>query len=288
MILRRPAVAGTFYPRGESECRALLDRCLEDAPTPSDTGAAAVAGIVPHAGWVFSGPTAGRVFTALRGPKPPRAFVLFGAVHVWGVRKPALYPAGAWWTPIGPVEVDEELAREVRDAAGDHLIVDADAHEGEHSLEVQVPFVRRLFPDARIVPVLVPPGPDVVPVGTRVGQALVGRDDVVVVGSTDLTHYGPRYGFTPQGTGAAALRWVRETNDRRMIELMQALRAEDVLPEFERHHNACGPGAIAATVAAARARGVPAGRLLQYTTSADVRPEWGREDFVGYAGVVFP
>jgi hypothetical protein len=188
---------------------------------------------------------------------------------------------------MGPVEVDAELAAEVLRAASPELVADAEAHEGEHSLEVQVPFVRLLFPQARIVPILVPPGKDAVPLGERLGALLADRADVVCVGSTDLTHYGPRYGFTSHGTGTGALRWVREENDAAMIARMTRLEAEEVLPEFHERQNACGPGAIAATVAAARARGSREGTLLHYTTSADVKPAWGREDFVGYAAMLF-
>jgi hypothetical protein len=213
--------------------------------------------------------------------------VLFGAVHVRGVRRPALYPEGAWWTPVGTVEVDADLAREIGEAAGAHLASDPGAHDGEHSLEVQVPFIRRLFPDARIVPILVPPGEDAVPLGERVGALLAGREGVAFLGSTDLTHYGPRYGFTPVGSGPEALRWAKEENDRSMIDLVRALRAEEVLSDFRRRHNACGPGAIAAAVAAARAQGAREVSLLEHITSAEVRPEWGGEDFVGYAGIVF-
>jgi len=284
--LRRPAVAGSFYPRGAEETRRLIEECLAGAPSPP-AGKRPVGGIVPHAGWVFSGPTAARVFHSLSGPLRPRTFVLFGAVHVWGVPRPALYAGEPWWTPLGPVEVDLELARDLGEAAGEHVIQDDEAHDREHSLEVQVPFLRFLFPEARIVPILVPPGLDAVPLGTRIGKRLAGRDDVVTLGSTDLTHYGPRYGFAPQGTGPAALDWVRGTNDRAMLDLMRGMRAEEIVPEASRHQNACGAGAIAATVAAARARGAADVSVVDYTTSADVRPEWGRENFVGYAGVLF-
>jgi AmmeMemoRadiSam system protein B len=280
--MRHPAVAGMFYPRSESECRRLLDECLANAQAPQE---AAVGGIVPHAGWVFSGPTAAKVIRAL--PSDLRDVVLFGAVHLRGVPGPALYPRGAWWTPLGPVEVDEELGKEICEACGDLLAQDAEAHEGEHSIEVQVPFLRYRFPAARIVPIAVPPCQSAAELGSRIGRTLAGRPGVAVLGSSDLTHYGPRYGFAPHGGGAAARKWVREVNDRAIIDVMLDLRADAVLAEFERHENACGPGAIAATLAAARAGGHAHGRLLEYTTSADVRPEWGGEDFVGYAGVIY-
>lgn len=309
MPVRSPAVAGTFYPSDGSSCRGLIDRCRDEAAAgrwrvakadlapPSPVGW--LGGIVPHAGWVYSGTLAAAVFEAIAHPagRPsassapaaatPRAIILFGAVHVWGVRKTAIYPAGAWHTPLGDAEIDTDLAREIAERLGDLADTSAQAHADEHSIEVQVPFVQTILPDVRIVPIMVPPGPDAARVGERLGDLLVDRPDIVAVGSTDLTHYGPRYGFTPKGVGPHSLRWVREENDRRMVDLILKGRAEDVVPEYQNNQNACGPGAIAAAVAAARTRGRASGRLLAYATSLDVRPERTAQDFVGYAGVVF-
>ncbi|MCX5649161.1 MAG: AmmeMemoRadiSam system protein B, partial [Planctomycetota bacterium] len=105
------------------------------------------------------------------------------------------------------------------------------------------------------------------------------------------THYGPAYGFAPKGVGEAALRWVRDENDRRMIDLALRLDAEAAVPEAEARLNACGSGAVAATLAAARELGAVQGYLVHYTTSFDVMKErMGRRGFdaaVGYAGLLF-
>jgi hypothetical protein len=107
-----------------------------------------------------------------------------------------------------------------------------------------------------------------------------------VIGSSDLTHYGEPYGFTPAGSGPIAHRWMQE-NDARILRLIERMNAAEVTDEALRHHNACGAGAIAATVAAAEAMGARHGHLLRYTTSYEVVPE-GRFRFaVGYAGVLF-
>ena len=110
-----------------------------------------------------------------------------------------------------------------------------------------------------------------------------------MVGSTDLTHYGPSYGFIPGGSGRAGLEWARE-NDRRVLDLIEAMRAEDVIEETASRQNACGGGAIAATIAACSAMGATRGICLDYTTSAEMMKEaFGRsaEDAVGYAAVIF-
>jgi len=276
-----------FYPRGQAECQNLLSQCLEDEPAPAELSGRVFAAIVPHAGWVYSGAVAGKVFKAISDRGAPATFILLGAVHSRSVRRPALYARGRWETPLGDVAVDEELADTVSEALGPRLTEDPEAHANEHSLEVQVPFIRRLFSQAKILPILVPSDSDAVALGEGLGNLLKDREDVVVIGSTDLTHYGHRFGFAPQGTGAKAHQWVREENDRSMVQLMGAMKAEAIIPEAHENHNACGAGAIAATVAAARARGIDQGFLLDYRTSQDVKPDPVPSDFVGYAGMIF-
>jgi AmmeMemoRadiSam system protein B len=113
--------------------------------------------------------------------------------------------------------------------------------------------------------------------------------DAAVLGSTDLTHYGPQYDFTPGGTGSGGLEWASQ-NDARVLELIESMEAEKVIAETAAHHNACGGGATAATIAACSAMGATAGRTLKYTTSAEVMREvysQQSDDSVGYAAVVF-
>jgi len=188
--------------------------------------------------------------------------------------------------------VDERLAREILARTDDLLADDPRAHEQEHSIEVQVPFIQQLFPHAKIVPISVAPDSDAPEIGRRVALAIRNLEaDAVCLGSTDLTHYGPAYGFTPKGVGEAALRWVRDENDRRIIDLMLRLDAEAAVLEAEARRNACGSGAVAATLAAARELDAVQGYLVHYTTSYDVmKQRMGRRELdaaVGYAGLVF-
>jgi len=109
---------------------------------------------------------------------------------------------------------------------------------------------------------------------------------IVVVGTTDLTHYGDPYGFTPFGYGPEAKKKMKE-NDARIIELALRMKAADIRKEAQKSHNACGSGALAATVAAAKAMGAEKGQLIEYTTSHDVMAEGEFDMAVGYAGIVF-
>jgi len=252
-----------------------------------------VAGIVPHAGWAFSGQTALMVMKAIESCRRPGTFVLFGAAHRPVTGNP-LFASGVWRTPLGEVPVNGRLADEIlsRGQRADLVEADPSAHESEHSLEVQLPLIQYLFPDAQIVPMIVPGDGKAVALGRLAGEVIRDRQaDAVCIGSSDLTHYGASYGFTPKGMGEAAIRWVRDENDRRMLTLMENLEAEQVVPEARTHMNACGAGAIAATLAAARVLGATRGHVVRYTTSFDVmREKTGREDAsaaVGYPGVVF-
>jgi MEMO1 family protein len=291
MMVREPAVAGQFYPADRTAClRAMA--AMRSPVAEADLPQRPVAGIVPHAGWMFSGATALAVFDAILARRTPQTFVLFGASHTAMAPQNAVFPSGTWQTPLGEIAIDEPLAAEILSAVATLARADPMAHEGEHSIEVQIPFIQHLFPAARIVPILVSRSNQAVSLGRAVGEVIRSMEaDAVCIGSSDLTHYGPMYGFTPKGMGAAALAWVRDENDKRMLDLLAHMDAEGVAPEAKDHLNACGAGAIAATLAAARVLGAPRGHILHYTTSHDVmREEMGRAEFeaaVGYAGVLF-
>lgn len=292
MPVRPPAVAGHFYPESPEQCRRELAHYLAEDAVPGAArrgGSQPVGGVVPHAGWVCSAAVAAEVIRALAGRPDIETFVIFGTVHRPIGTAAAVDPAGAWRTPIGDIEIDEPLARAVIGASP--LLEDnPEAHRPEHSIEVQVPFVQQLAPRARLLPIMVPPHRTSHEVGRVVAEQAraLGRS-VVFLGSTDLTHYGPRYHFTPQGVGTEALKWAKEVNDRRIIERMLAMEPEAVVPEAAAHHNACGSGAIAATMAASRIFGADSADLLRHTTSAEVlATRLGRmDDAVGYAGIVF-
>ncbi|NLG50622.1 MAG: AmmeMemoRadiSam system protein B [Chloroflexi bacterium] len=285
MPVRNPVVAGRFYPAQERACREEVEKYLRQAK-PFVAERYIQGGLVPHAGWTFSAPTAGRVLAALGAQEAPETVVLFGAVHSWGVDRPSMYGSGAWRTPLGELLIDEELADKLRQT-NSGLLDRPEAHAGEHSIEVQLPFIKYLFPDACILPISTPPLPSAVTLGQTVARVVQELDRrVVALGSSDLTHYGPQYGLAPAGVGEPGLEWAKQ-NDARVLDLATRMLPEDVLEEAHAHHNACGAGAIAATIAFAAARGATEGVLLHYTTSHEVMPMGRPTDFVGYGAVVY-
>jgi len=290
MDRRQPVVAGQFYSAGQA-CLKDLDQCLPTEPLDVDLPRPIVAGIVPHAGWVFSGDMAGLVFAAIKQTSEEvNTFVIFGAAHRYLGSRAAVYDRGSWLTPLGEITIDGELSGAI--AKIDCVEVDPGAHKAEHSIEVQVPFIQHLFPSAGIVPIMVPAAPFAVELGEAIGGIIADAKDkhIVCIGSTDLTHYGPQYGFCPAGAGANGLRWAKEVNDREFIDLAVNMESQKLLETAVEKGNACGPGAAAALVAAAAKLGRTKGVLLGHTHSNEVmKVKFGRSssDSVGYAAVVF-
>ncbi len=291
MQTRKPVVAGQFYPGQHDSCVDEVNECLEARALSESLPETIVAGIVPHAGWTFSGSLAAVVFSAIKQQhEKVHTFVVFGAAHGYFGQSPAVYGRGSWITPLGEVAVDEELADAVLSTGP--AVSNPSVHMSEHSIEVQVPFIQYLFAGAKILPILVPPGQQAVALGTSVGQ-IINRDaqkKIVCIGSTDLTHYGPRYGFTPMGTGAEALKWADSVNDQEFIDLALKLDPEGLLASAAENCNACGAGAAAAAIAAAKKLGKAEGLLLAHTNSNEVMlQKMGTigADSVGYAAIVF-
>lgn len=290
MRIREPAVAGQFYPAAGEACRKALDILLEQVPTAAPPNDRLIGGLVPHAGWVCSGAVAAGVLKMCARACTPDVVVFFGGVHRARGRAATIFPDGQWNTPLGSIDIDARLAERILSQT--NLIVDdPHAHEAEHSIEVQVPFLVRLFPDAKFVPVMVPTTPTAHEVGQAVARTLRSYNyNALVIGTTDLTHYGPNYGFVPNGIGVEGNTWAKEENDPPFIELVCSMKYEEVVAEARARRNACSSGAAAATMAACASLGASRGDLLQHTSSAEVLASLRtgeQTDSVGYAGIVF-
>jgi hypothetical protein len=304
--VRHPAVAGTFYPADAGELGALVDGQLGAARPPDEALAAAIAGLagilVPHAGLVYSGRVAAVAWQLLAsippGPEPTAegngaglwgstTIVMLGTNHGAGwLDGVGTWDAGAWRTPLGDVEVDEDLAAAIV-ALGSPFLVDRDAHRSEHSLEVQLPFLSRALPGARIVPLAIGTGTgqSAHRAGNRLGSLLAERRrrgaQITLAISTDMAHYPP----------AAVGTWVT----RELAPLILALeptrlaRREAEIALSGLTGLACGMCGIEPTVvglAALRAMGVRRGIGLAAATSADAGGSSGRT--VGYLAAGFP
>jgi AmmeMemoRadiSam system protein B len=283
MDIRKPMFAGSWYPsdpkRCEKEILAFLDEPLETPPP----GMPLVGGIVPHAGWFFSGSLACRVIHALSRDRAPDVVAIFG-MHL-GVGSPNyIMPDGGWETPFGVLEVENRLAGDlVRQF--DFIVETPISYTQDNTIELQLPFIKYFWGNTKILPVGVSPKEESFQIGTAVVDAAKQLGlSIKVIGSTDLTHYGVNYGFTTHGRGAEALDWVRHENDRRVIEAMLNMEPDKVMKEALANHNACCAGAVATALSAGRHMGAEKSAMIGYATSYDKSPG---DSFVGYVGIVF-
>lgn len=279
---RHADFAGSWYPGTERECvRTIEDFIARSVPCP-ETGML-VGGIVPHAGWFFSGHIACNVISCIRKTYDPETWVVFGR-HLRPSEPFYMMQEGKWSTPLGSLSIDEDLAARV--TSNHEFKIETTRHyASDNTIELQLPFLKYFSPDAMILPVGVPPSSASIDVGAGIAKAAksLGRK-VAVLGSTDLTHYGYNYGYAPKGVGPGAVDWVVKENDRRMVELIVGMDAEGVLKEAALNRNSCCSGAVAAAVSAAGSLGAAGGMELMYATSYDKHKD---SNFVGYVGVVF-
>lgn len=278
MSTRKRSLPRGWYPDSGEECQRQLGEFLAGFSPPKGiwTG-----GVAPHAGWGFSGKAAARVFAALANSNQPMHVVIFGG-HLSGSSDPIVYTEEFWETPLGLQRLDSEVS-------GD-LVMRGWAHPvprgySDNTVEIQLPLVKHFFPNSLVIALHSPASERAIRIGTDIQSLLVEKSSSVVnVASADLTHYGPNYGFTPRGTGPGALRWVREQNDKSLIDKALAMDAKGLLSDAHSMLNTCSPGPIASVIGAQLSRGVRQGHLLEYYTSYDIMPS---SSFVGYAGIIY-
>ena len=265
-MIRNPAVAGQFYPGWAGELREMISYMTE-----KDSEKVDVIGLLsPHAGYVYSGPVAGAVFSRI---KFKDTFVLLGPNHR-GMGKPfSIMTEGSWKTPLGEVPIDKELARAMLKAS-DNLEEDSMAHRHEHSLEVQVPFLQYFKPDVTIVPILLSLANPLVykEIGKAVAEAIKGTgSEAIVLASSDMTHYEPHESA--------------KSKDQKAIEAILDLNADELVKRLgEFKISMCGYAPAVSLITAARLLGAKKAELVKYQTSGETSGDYTA--VVGYAGII--
>ncbi|GBC63317.1 AmmeMemoRadiSam system protein B [Desulfonema ishimotonii] len=283
MSIRPANFSGTWYPDSASACEREIRSFLSEYPSDAAEEETFVGGVVPHAGWFFSGSIACNVIHRLSRGEAPDVVVVFG-MHLHPGSRPCMMTEGAWETPFGELAVAEDLA----DALADRFRFRIETPErfiSDNTIELQLPFVKYFFRSSKVLAIGVPPADQTLDIAysvVEIAEQLGHR--VRVIGSTDLTHYGANYNFAPRGSGAEALDWVCNENDRKFIDALTAMNPAEIIREGLAHQNACCAGAAAAAVAAARKLGAKRARTVAYATSHDKHPG---DSFVGYVGMVF-
>jgi hypothetical protein len=269
MPIRRAAVAGSWYPGTAPALAAAVDRHL--ALATREVGGDLMALVAPHAGLMYSGPVAAYAYRLLRD----RSFdvaVLVGPSHFVGFDGVAMYRAGGFETPLGVAPIDESCAEALRAASPifrDH----PGAHAREHSLEMQLPFLQRVAPDAKILPLLM--GYQTAETARALGDALAVALDgrkALLIASTDLSHYHDA--ATASRLDAVVIDHVTRFD---ADGLQHAL---DLQPE-----HACGGGPLVAVMRAAKLRGARDAVVLDYADSGDVSGD--KSAVVGYLAAAF-
>jgi hypothetical protein len=283
METRKAAFSGSWYPAGASECERQIKGFLDETGVEEIGDGKFKGGIVPHAGWYFSGAIACHVIQRLLQDPQPEVMLIFG-MHLHSKSPCYIMDRGAWETPFGDIAVHTDLACDLA-AHFPFQLETADNCHPDNTIELQLPFLKYFCPDIKIVPMGVPPAKIALDIGRTAARLATDRGVAVrVLGSTDLTHYGSNYGFTPQGIGPGAVDWAKNQNDRRIIDTILVMDPEAVIKQSRQHQNTCCAGAVAAAITAARQLGAEKGIQLAYASSYDKSPG---DSFVGYTGILF-
>ena len=279
MDIRQSYFAGSWYPVSRSSCIEEIKSYIDENIEYGDIKR--VAGIVPHAGWVFSGKVACNVIKILSEAEDVDTVFVLGA-HMGMHDRNFIMREGYWDTPVGELEIDKSITDKLCENF-DFIIETAYSYQPDNTIELQLPFIKYFFKEVRIVPIGISPRKDTFEIIDFILDNFRDKK-LIFLGSTDLTHYGPNYGYTPAGSGQKSVDWVKKENDKKVINYMLKLDENNVIKEAFENRNACCPGAAASAIYAAKKKGVQKGQLLSYTTSYDVSPA---TSFVGYAGIVY-
>lgn len=276
MSVRRPVVAGSFYPAQPDRLRQQIEQCFNHKlgpgrlPSGTRTGRTIHAVVCPHAGYVYSGPAAAHCYLALAEEERPDTVIVLGPNHTgWGTPV-SMMGEGSWETPLGRVPLDTAIAKEI---LGHSETIDYDdtAFLREHSVEVQVPFLQYIYGEFKLVPICM--GYQDLETSREVGEAIhraTEGKNALVVASTDLTH---------QERQESANR-----KDRLVIDAILAMDEERLQRAVREHRiTTCGYGPVSAALVASKLAGAGGAELLSYYTSGDIIGD--HSAVVGYAAL---
>jgi AmmeMemoRadiSam system protein B len=274
-MIRKPVVAGQFYPETKEELEDIIQTCIQHKYGPGNQTQEdeRIFGIIsPHAGYVYSGPTACHSYKAISS-KNPELVIILGPNHFGVGKDVATMVDTQWETPLGLVDVDSEAAREIS-RISEYIEIDEFSHSRDHSLEVQIPMLQSILSQKfKILPIILldqslEMAKDV---GNAVAQIAKSRNTIIIA-SSDFTHYEENS--------------FAHSQDRALMEPILEMNIEkfyNVL--MEKRITACGYGAMASVMIACKKLGAVKGELLSYTTSGDVMGD--TSSVVGYGAIKF-
>jgi AmmeMemoRadiSam system protein B len=265
-VIREPIAAGQFYPGSSDGLRTMIESMVDDRAEKVE-----VIGLIsPHAGYIYSGMVAGAVISKI---KFTDTFVMLGPNHTGRGKSFSIMTKGTWITPLGETEIDSELGKRIL-ASSSHLQEDHAAHQFEHSLEVQVPFLQYFKPDVRIVPIVLAHARG--NVYKRIGKELAAaikesKKQVIILASSDMTHYEPQESARKK--------------DSKAIEAILNLDEDELLRRVADFDiSMCGYAPVVSLISAAKELGAKKAELVKYQTSGDASGDY--RSVVGYVGIL--
>ncbi len=265
-MIREPAVAGQFYPGSASQLRKMIKGMVDENAEKTD----AIGLVLPHAGFVYSGPVVGAVLSRVR---VRATAVILCPNHTGRGKLYSLMVEGGWKTPLGQVDIDTELARKILEQSH-YLEEDAAAHAYEHAVEVQLPFLQYFKPDIKMVPIVLAQAnlETYREIGRDIARAVSSLGhEALIIASSDMTHY--------ESQDAAS------EKDARAVQAMLELDEEELVRRVAKFDiTMCGYGPAAAMMAAAKELGAGRAELVKYLTSGDTSGDYS--SVVGYAGIM--
>ena len=265
-MIRSPVVAGQFYPGSPDGLRRMIEGMVDKKAKKVE-----VIGLVsPHAGYIYSGAVAAAVISRV---KFKDTFVILGPDHTGRGKAFSIMSEGTWKTPLGETEIDSELGKRILSASS-YLEEDHVAHQFEHSIEVQVPFLQYFKPDVRIVPIVIGHASGAIykEIGRELAAAIKElKKGVILLASSDMTHYEPH---------ESARR-----KDSQAIEAILDLDEGELLRRVDEFDiSMCGYAPVVSLISAAKELGAKKAELVKYQTSGDTSGDYG--SVVGYAGII--
>ncbi len=281
MSKRKRVLPRGWYPFDGKDCKKEIESYIEGWSPPTSAPRNGLGGIVPHAGWFFSGKLSARVLYSLKSDRKIDTILLYGG-HMGPDDLPRVIAEDSCETPLGDIEVHQDFLKSLMDKVE---VKKESPSSGDNTIEVQLTMIKYFFPDAKLLALRPPFSRKAIALGKEIAQ--ISKDQgisIIVIGSTDLTHYGPNYGSTPRGVGPAAVDWVKKVNDKGFIDHALKMDAEGLLEHAVKNDSACSAGAAASVIGTCGVLGAQNGVLLDYYTSYDIMSD---DSFVGYAGIIY-
>jgi len=277
--LRRPAVAGSFYAGDSKSLNMQIEKCFlhkigpGKLPSTILTGKRKIVGLIsPHAGYMYSGPIAAHGFYKIALDGKPDTIIILGPNHRGFGADVSIMINGKWETPLGELEIDKDIAENILNNSK-IIKVDNKAHQSEHSIEVQLPFIQYIFgKNVNIIPICMT-RQDIntdIEIARSICSSVVNKN-ILIIASSDFTHYEPQE--YAQNVDKQAINAILEFNPNKLYDMI-----------YQQNLTMCGPGPITVMLIACKTLGTKKAELLKYATSGDITNIYNQ--VVGYASLI--